>query len=149
MAGRAASGELRSVVLVAAAPLRCCSSCSSPSDAGAAACMQLHVAFCASQDRQHVAEQVAAARPQPQLRRKRRRTRPSPSRSPTTRSLTLPLHNPHPTNQIATLVAQNIMVIDTKFWMRMATRNDSAGSQSGARASDLLSTADGKQETHF
>lgn len=35
--------------------------------------------------------------------------------------------------QIAALVAQNIMAIDTKFWMRIATRNDSAASPSGER----------------
>ncbi|KIY95629.1 hypothetical protein MNEG_12333 [Monoraphidium neglectum] len=31
--------------------------------------------------------------------------------------------------EVAGLVAQNIMAIDTKFWMRVATRNDSATSQ--------------------
>ncbi|KAI8471928.1 MAG: hypothetical protein J3K34DRAFT_376301 [Monoraphidium minutum] len=32
--------------------------------------------------------------------------------------------------EVAGLVAQNILAIDTKFWMRIATRNDSAASQS-------------------
>lgn len=31
--------------------------------------------------------------------------------------------------QMAQLVAENILAIDTKFWMRLATRNDTAGSR--------------------
>lgn len=42
--------------------------------------------------------------------------------------------------EVATLVAQNIIAIDTKFWMRMATRNDSATSQ--ADKERLRSVAD-------
>ncbi len=30
---------------------------------------------------------------------------------------------------MAQLVAENILAIDTKFWMRLATRNDTAGSR--------------------
>jgi hypothetical protein len=41
---------------------------------------------------------------------------------------------PPTASQVAGLVAQNIMAIDTKFWMRVATRNDSATSQAGEPA---------------
>lgn len=34
--------------------------------------------------------------------------------------------------QVATLVAENIFMIDTKFWIRVATRNDTAASQGEA-----------------